>query len=165
MRKGKRDALCPFFVLNVNIHTLQEDELKRKRTAGWKEFLKNPLGHYRKRPDASEFGKYFERCGDAAVLVEFLNSTATWVQENFSSIELEVHQAASLGRAAREENQNLDHEKVKAHFPRLAILATDGDMQEILESTPKPKEVTAGMLSRVLHREESSIMRWARGKK
>ena len=127
--------------------------------------MKNPFGHYRKRPDASEFRKYFERRGDAAVLVEFLNSTATWVQENFSSIELEVHQAASLGRAAREENQTLDRERVRAQFPRLTILATDGDIQKILESNPKTKEVTAGMLARVLHREESSIKRWARGKK
>lgn len=140
------------------------DESQSKSKTGSKPFVKKPFGHYRKRA-AAEFRKSFERRGHAAVLVQFLNSTATWVQENFSSIELEVHQAASLGRAAREENQTLDREKVKAQFPRLAILATDGDMQEILESTPKPKEATAGMLSRVLHREESSIMRWARGKK
>ena len=125
----------------------------------------NPFGHYRKRQNISEFRDWFERRGDVAVLREFMNDTATWVRDNFSSIELEVHQAASLERAARENNQTLDYETVRAQFPRLAILATDSDLKEIVEDNPKSKELTAGMLSRVLDREESSIKRWARGKK
>lgn len=138
--------------------------MKSKGTAGSKQFPRNPFGHYRARQDISEFQEYLERRGDVAVLRQFLNSTATWVQGNFSSIELEVHQAASLGRAARERNQTLDQETVRAQFPRLAILANDGDLQEVLKGDRRPKDVTAGMLSRVLHREESSIKRWAQGK-
>lgn len=139
--------------------------MKREGAAGSKQFPKNPFGHYRARQDISEFEGYFERRSDVAVLRQFLNGTATWVQDNFSSIELEVHQAASLGRAAREKNQTLDQQTVKAQFPRLAMLATDGDLQEVLKGERRPKDVTAGMLSRVLHREESSIKRWAQGKK
>lgn len=139
--------------------------MKSKGTAGSKQFPRNPFGHYRARRDISEFQEYLERRGDVAVLRQFLNGTATWVQENFSSIELEVHQAASLGRAARERNQTLGRETIRAQFPRLAILATDGDLQEVLKGDRRPKDVTAGMLSRVLHREESSIKRWGQGKK
>ena len=136
-----------------------------KGTTGSKQPLTNPFGQYRKREDISEFQDSFERCGDVAVLRSFLHSTATWVYQNFSPIELEVHQAASLGRAAREKNQILDPETVRAQFPRLAILATENDLKELVESNRRPKEVTATMLSRVLHREESSIKRWAQGKK
>ena len=75
-----------------------------------------------------------------------------------------MHQAATFGRVAREKNQKLDYEKVREEFPRLAILATDGDLQGILERAPKPKDVTAGMLARVLDREASSIKRWGQGK-
>lgn len=139
--------------------------MKKKRTTDPQCSLINPFGHFRKTPSVEQFRQYFEQHCDVNVLKGFLNHTATWGYDYFSTIELEVHQAASLGIAARDENQTLDHEKVKAQFPRLAILATSTDMQELLENTPKPKEVTARMLSRVLHREESSIMRWARGKK
>jgi len=139
--------------------------MELKNRTGSKLSASNPFGQYRKRPDISEFEEYFENRGDVTVLRGFLNSTATWVMQNFATIELEVHQAASLGRVSREGNQALDHETVRAQFPRLAILATEDDLKEIVEGTPKPKEVTAAMLSRVLHREESSIKRWAQGKK
>jgi hypothetical protein len=139
--------------------------MKHKSTTGSKHSLGNSFGHYRKRPDISEFQEYFEQRGDVTVLRGFLNNTATWVMQNFAPIELEVHQAASLARAARENNQILDSKTVRAQLPRLAIIATDGDLKEIVEDNPKPKDVTAAMLSRVLHREESSIKRWARGRK
>jgi hypothetical protein len=76
-----------------------------------------------------------------------------------------TEQAATLGRAAREQDQKLDYEIVRAQCPRLAILAIDRDMREVLESDPDPKKTAAAMLSRVLHREESSIKPWAQGKK
>jgi hypothetical protein len=139
--------------------------MKRKSGTGSKQSSTYRFGHYRKPQDVSEFKECFERRGDVAVLRGFLNGTATWVMENFAPLELEVYQAASLGRAARENNQRLDYETVRAQFPRLAILATNGDLKEIVESNLRPKEVAAGMLSRVLHREESSIKRWAQGKK
>ena len=139
--------------------------MKRKEATGLKESSGNPFGHYRRRPKLEDFQECIERRGDAAVLREFLNDTATWVMANFSPIELEVHQAASLGRAARDKNEKLDYQAAKTQFPRLAILATENDWQAIVGSNPKPKEVTAAMLSRVLHREESSIKRWGQGKK
>lgn len=147
------------------MNEIPKDKSPSKSKTPSKAFVKNPFGHYRKLPDASEFGEYFERREGDAVLGEFLNSTASWVHDNFALIELEVHQAATIGRVAREKNQKLDYAKVREEFPRLAILATDGDMQEILEGTHRPKDVTADMFARVLHREPSSIKRWAQGKK
>jgi len=139
--------------------------MKLKDRTGPKQSGTNPFGQYRKRPDVSQFQEFFEQRGDVTVLRGFLNNTSTWVMHNFSLIELEVHQAKSLACAARENRQKLDYEKMRAQFPRLAILATDSDLKEIVEDNPKSKELTAGMLSRVLDREKSSIMRWARGKK
>jgi hypothetical protein len=145
--------------------SIQEGKLKPGGKEGSRQSMLNGFGHYRKLPSVEEFRQCFERRGDVTVLREFLNSTASWVLQNFPSIELEVHQAATLGCAAREKNQTLDCETIRAQYPRLAILATDVDLQEIVEGNPSPKKVTAGMLSRVLRREESSIMRWAQTKR
>lgn len=147
------------------MNEIPKDKSPSKSKTPSKAFVKNPFGHCRKLLDGSEFGKYFERRGGAAVLVGYVNNTSTWVQDNFAQIELEVHQAATIGRIAREKNQKLDYAKVREEFPRLAILATDGDWEGILERAPKPKDVTADMFARVLHREPSSIKRWAQGKK
>ena len=140
--------------------------MKKNRSTGPQRSVTNPFGQYRKPPSIEEFRQYFERHGEVSVLGGFLAHTASWVQVHFSSIELEVHQAATLGRATRrEKNPTLNYETVRAKFPRLAILATDGDLQEILENNPNSKDMTAGMLSRVLGREPSSIKRWAQEKK
>jgi len=139
--------------------------MKLKDRTGPKQSGTNPFGQYRKRPDVSQFQEFFEQRGDVTVLRGFLNNTATWVMQNFAPIELEVHQAASVARSARENEQTLDSKTVRAQFPRLAMLATENDLKEIGNGDRRPKDVTAGMLSRVLHREKSSIMRWARGKK
>ena len=150
------------FVLNRE----QVDTMKMKRKTAPKRPLKNPFGQYRKPPSIEEFRQFFERHDDVSVLGGFLNHTASWVQCNFPSIELELHQAATLGRAVRQQkNQKLEYQTVRAKFPRLAILASDADIREILENNPSPKEMTAEMLSRVLGREASSIKRWAQGKK
>lgn len=139
--------------------------MKSKSRPGSKQFPKNPFGYFRKPPRIEEFRDCFEQCDGIAVQRTFFRDTASWVLDNLAPIELEIHQAATLGRAAREQNKKPDHDTVKAKFPRLAILATDGDMRKILESNPKPKQVAAEILSRVLQREESSITRWAQSKR
>jgi len=145
--------------------SIQKGKLKPRGKEGSRQSMLNRFGHYRKPPSVEEFRQCFERRGNVTVLREFLNGTASWVLQHFPSIELEVHQAATLGRAALEKNQTLDCETIRAQYPRLAILATGGDMQGIVKGNPNPKKVTAEMLSRVLRREESSIMRWAQSKR
>ena len=123
------------------------------------------LGDRARCQDVSEFRNCFHRIGDVTVLGAFLNSTATWVYENFPAIELEVHQVVTLGCAVRGKNQAPDYEVIRARFPRLAMLASDDELDQILKDNPKPKDMAAGMLSRVLQREPSSIKRWAQGKR
>ena len=125
----------------------------------------NQWGHIRKRQSSAEFAGYFERHGDAAVLKGFMENTASWVHEKFGALELEVHQATTIGVAARQNKQVPDYAAIKTQFPRLAIVATDADLKEILETDCAPKKVTVGIFSRILHREESSIKKWAQGKK
>jgi hypothetical protein len=137
--------------------------LQSSRKGASKQPLQNPFGHYRRSRGIEEFRECFERRGGVSMLKGFLNGTASWVQENFSAIELEVHQAATFGRVARDQGQKPNPKAVRSQCPRLAILATDAEMREILGGNPRPKEITAGMLARVLHREPSSIKRWAQG--
>jgi hypothetical protein len=125
----------------------------------------NPWGHFRKRQSSAEFAGYFDRHGDVAVLKGFMENTASWVYENFGALELEVHQAVTIGVAARQKKQGPDYAAIKNQFPRLAVVATDTDLKEILETDCAPKKVTVGILSRILQREKSSIKKWAQGKK
>lgn len=137
----------------------------RKGKADSNQTRKNPWGHFRKRQSIEEFARCIERRGDVPVLREFSNNTASWVIANFAPLELEIHQAMTVGRASRGQNQRPDYKDVRARFPRLAIVATDGEMKDILEGDPAPKKVAASIFARILQRKESSILRWAQGKK
>jgi hypothetical protein len=140
------------------------EHTKGKGSEGKKRMVGNPWGHYRKQQSIEEFAGYFKRVGDVAFQRAYCNDTATWVQRVFPSIELEVHQAGTFVRAARLKKEEPDYETVKKHCPRLAIVTTDEKLKQI-ESGRNPKDVTAGILSRILDRRESSIKRWALGKK
>lgn len=131
----------------------------------------NPYGYYRKQatPTVEQFAEFFEAKGGVPVLKQFLegtNATAEWVQDHFLPIELEVHQAATIGQAARHDKKAPDYEAVKKQCPRLAICATDAELKEIVGSPyPKVKDLTAEIFRRLLQRSKESIKKWAQRKK
>lgn len=131
----------------------------------------NPYGHYRKQPipTVEQFAEFFEAKGGVPVLKRFLegaNATAEWVHVYFPPIELEVHQAATIGQAVRHDKKAPDYEAVKKQCPRLAICATDAELKEIVESPyPKAKDLTAEIFKRLLQRSKESIKKWAQRKK
>jgi len=128
----------------------------------------DPERQYRKLPSIKEFEERFVRREGVPVLKQFFesaNSTATWVQSNFAPLELEVHQLSTVGKGSRQSNQPPDYAAIKKQFPYLAVVATDGELKQILEATGKnPKDLAADILSRILHRNPSSIKKWAQRK-
>jgi hypothetical protein len=138
------------------------DKGKQKRQIG------NQWGHYRKAPSVEEFEAYFDRSGGVSVLKQFCGNTASWVYENFAPVELEVHQAVTMGRAAKQGNGTPNYDAVKKQCRRLAIVATDAELKRIVEppeGAPKVKDLTAEIFSRVLERSKESIKKWAQRKK
>jgi hypothetical protein len=144
--------------------------MKANDNRGEKPRAPNPHGHYRKRPTPTvdEFAGYFKKDGDVPVLKRFLDGTADWVYVNFAPVELEVHQAATIGQAGRSNKKKPDLAAVKTQCPRLAIIATDDELKEIVgcsQGAPKVKELTAEIFGRVLQRSKESVKKWAQRKK
>lgn len=128
----------------------------------------NPFGQFRRPLSAQEFSDLFDRPGGIPVLKQFFgssNSTAGFVKENFAQLELEVHQAVTIGCAAQASKEP-DLRALKEQCPHLAAAASDSELRGILSNGKQnPKDVAASILARLLQRSESSIKKWAQNKK
>lgn len=97
--------------------------------------------------------------------------TPTWVHTYFPIVELEVHQIISFARAEKLSAEvgrsvptsPIDLVLLRKRHPFVGAIAADAELENILK-TPTGKNAktfTAGIFSRLLNRQETTIKKWA----